>query len=72
MENFWENATFFNAKNWHIFAGFELFFPSYSILLTFEIELLFPKDSQILVDDFVHQNFGNWTILSWFMAIFMK
>ena len=40
--------------------------------LTLRIELMFPKDSQILVDDFRHQNFGIWTILSWIMAIFMK
>ena len=54
---------FFNAKNWPIFASFEPFFPSHSILLTFGIELMLPNDGQILVDDFRHQNFGIWTFL---------
>ena len=58
------NFNFFNAKNWPIFASFEPSFPSRSIFLIFGIKLVFPKDSQILVDDFRHQNFGIWTILS--------
>ena len=32
---------------------------------------MFPKDGQILVDDFRHQNFVIWTILSKVMAVFM-
>ena len=32
------NFNFFNVKNWPIFAGFEPFLPSISILLIFEIE----------------------------------
>ena len=32
-------------------------------VLTFGIELMFPKDGQILVVDFRHQNFGIWTFL---------
>jgi len=46
------NFSFFNAKNWPIFADFAPFFPSHSILLTFWIELMLPNDGQILVDDF--------------------
>ncbi len=57
------NFNFFNAKNWPIFADFEPFFLSHSILLTFGIELMLPNDGQILVDDFRHQNFGSWTFL---------
>jgi len=43
------NFNFFNAKNWPIFADFEPFFPSHSILLTFGIELMLPNDGQTLV-----------------------
>ena len=57
------NFNFFNKKNWPIFADFEPFFPSHSILLTFGIELMLPNDGQILVDDFRHQNFGIWMFL---------
>ena len=57
------NFNFFNAKKLPIFADFEPFFPSHSILLTFGIELMLPNDGQILVDDFRHQNFGIWTFL---------
>ena len=63
---------FCNVKNWPIFANFEPFFPSNSILLIFWIEWMFPKCSQILVQDFRHQNFGIWIILGWVMAIFVK
>ena len=66
------NFNFFNAKNWPIFASFEPSFPSSSIFLTFGIELMFPEDSQILVHDFRHQNFGIWTFLGWVMAILVK
>ena len=45
---------------------------SSSIFLTFWIELMFPKDGQILVDDFRHQNFGIWTFLVEVMAILVK
>ena len=55
---------FFNVKNWPIFADFESFLPSNSMLLIFGIELMIPKDSQILVDDFRHQNFVIWTFLA--------
>ena len=65
------NFNFFNAKNWHIFASFEPSFCSSSIFLTFVIELRFPNDSQILVDDFRHQNFEIWTFLGEVMAIFI-
>ena len=64
--------NFFNGKNWPVFAGFELFFPSNSILQTFEIKLMLPNDGQMLVNDFRHKNFGISIILSWVMAIFMK
>ena len=63
---------FCNVKNWPIFANFEPFFPSNSILLIFWIEWMFPKCSQILVQDFRHKNFGIWIILGWVVAIFMK
>ena len=66
------NFNFFNAKNWHIFASFEHSFCSSSIFLTFVIELRFPNDSQILVDDFRHQNFGIWTFLGEVMAILVE
>ena len=74
LGNFWENSIliFCNVKNWPIFANFEPFFPSNSILLIFWIEWMFPKCSQILVQDFRHQNFGIWIILGWVMAIFVK
>ena len=74
LGNFWENSIliFCNVKNWPIFANFEPFFPSNSILLIFWIEWMFPKSSQILVQDFRHQNFGIWIILGWVMAIFVK
>ena len=58
------NFNFFNAKNWPIFASFEPFFPSISILLIFGIEQMFPQDSQILVDDSRHKNFAIWTFLA--------
>ena len=72
--SFWEISIsiFCNAKNWPIFANFEPFFPSNSILLIFWIERMFPKCSQILVQDFRHQNFGIWIILGWVMAILVK
>ncbi len=57
------NFNFFNAKKLPIFADFEPFFTSQSILLTFVIELMLPNDGQILVDPFKHQNFGIWTFL---------
>ena len=74
LGNFWENSIliFCNVKNLPIFANFEPFFPSNSILLIFWIEWMFPKCSQILVQDFRHQNFGIWIILGWVMAIFVK
>ena len=74
LGNFWENSIliFCNVKNWPIFANFEPFFPSNSILLIFWIEWMFPKCSQILVQDFRHQNFGIWIILGWVMAILVK
>ena len=74
LENFLRkcNFNFFNAKNWPVFAGFEHFFPSHSILQTFKIKLMLPKDGQMLVNDFRHQNFGISIILSWVMTIFMK
>ena len=74
LGNFWENSIliFCNVKNWPIFANFEPFFPSNSILLIFWIEWMFPKSSQILVQDFRHQNFGIWIILGWVMAILVK
>ena len=64
--------NFFNAEIWPIFASFEPSFCSSSIFLTFWIELRFPKDSQILVDDFRHQNFWIWTFLGEVMAILVK
>ena len=64
--------NFFNAKIWPIFASFEPSFCSSSIFLTFWIELRFPKDSQISVDDFRHQNFWIWTFLGEVMAILVK
>ena len=64
--------NFFNAKIWPIFASFDPYFCSSSIFLTFENELMFPKDGQILVDDFRHQNFGIWTFLVEVMAILVK
>ena len=74
LGNFWENSIliFCNVKNLPIFANFEPFFPSNSILLIFWIKWMFPKCSQILVQDFRHQNFGIWIILGWVMAIFVK
>ena len=54
------------------FASFEPSFCSSSIFLTFWTELMFPKDSQILVDDFRHQDFGIWTFLGEVMAILVK
>ena len=61
---------------WHvakaIFASFQPFFPSSSIILIFGIGLMYPQDCQILVDDFRHQNFAIWASLVWVMAIFMK
>ena len=74
LGNFWENSIliFCNVKNLPIFANFEPFFPSNSILLIFWIEWMFPKCSQILVQDFRHQNFGIWIILGWVMAILVK
>ena len=33
---------------------------------------MFPQDSQILVDDFRHQNIAIWTFLAWVMVIFLK
>ena len=59
-------------QNWPIFANFELFSPSNSILLIFLIEWMFPKGSQILVHDFRHQKFEIWTFLGWVMAILVK
>ena len=38
-------------------------FLAYGILLKLRVKLMFPNDSQILVDDFRHQNFGIWTFL---------
>ena len=69
---FWENANliFFNVKYWPILQVLIFFSPLLQFFFTFGIELMFPTDSQILVDDFSHQNFGIWTILSWVMAIF--
>ena len=64
--------NFFNAKNWPIFASFEPSFCSSSIFLTFWIELMFPKDGQLPVDDFRHQNFGIWTFLGEVMAILVE
>ena len=64
--------NFFNAEIWPIFASFEPSFCSSSIFLTFWIELRFPKDSQISVDDFRHQNFWIWTFLGEVMAILVK
>ena len=51
LGNLWENSIliFCNVKNLPIFANFEHFFPSNSILLIFWIEWMFPKCSQILV-----------------------
>ena len=66
------NFIFFNAKKLAYFCRFWTFFLLYFNFKTFGIELMFPTDSQILVDDFRHQNFGIWTILSWVMAIFIK
>ena len=40
--------------------------------LTFWIELMFPKDGQLPVDDFRHQNFGIWTFLVEVTAILVK
>ena len=56
------------------FASLEPFFPSSFIFLTLRIELMFPKDSQIFVDDFRHQNFGIWSFLwlTYLMAILVK
>ena len=64
--------NFFNAKIWPIFASFEPSFCSISIFLTFWIELMFPKDGQLLVDDFRHLNFGIWTLLVEVMPILVK
>ena len=71
---FWENAIliFLMQKIGLILQVLNLFSPLLQFFLTFGIELMVPTDSQILVDDFRHQNFGIWTILSWIMAIFMK
>ena len=66
------NFNFLQCKNWPIFANFEPFFPSISILLIFWIEWMFPKGTQILVHDFRHQNFRIWTFLGWVIALFMK
>ena len=66
------NVNFLQCKNWPIFANFEPFFPSNSILLIFGIEWMFPNCSQILVQEFRHQNFGIWIILGWVMAILVK
>ena len=48
---------------WHvakaIFASFQPFFPSSSIILIFGIGLMYPQDCQILVDDFRHPKFCN-------------
>ena len=49
-----------------------LLFALVPYFLTFWIELMFPKDGQILVDDFRHQNFGIWTFLVEVMAILVK
>ena len=43
-----------------------------SIFLTFVIKLIVPNDSQILVDDFRHQNFEIWTFLVEVMVILVK
>ena len=64
--------NFFNAKNWPIFASFEPSFCSSSIFLTLWIQLMFPKDGQLPVDDFRHQNFGIWTFLVEVMVILVK
>ena len=63
---------FFNAKNWPIFASFDPSLSSSFIFLTFWIELMFPKDGQIPVDDLRHQNFWIWTFLDEVMAILVK
>ena len=47
------------AKNGQFLLVFNLSFP-----LLFEIEKMFPQDSQILVADFGHQNFAIWTFLA--------
>ena len=64
--------NFFHAKNLPIFASFDLSLCSSSIFLTFWIELMFPKDGLILVDDFRHHNLGIWTFLVEVMAISVK
>ncbi len=73
--------NFFNGKNWPVFAGFELFFPSHSILQTFEIRLMLPKDGQMLVNDFRQRflpkywlksminNFDKWSTLNFFFQL---
>ena len=64
---------FFAMQNFGLFLQIlTLLFCSSSIFLTFWIELMFPKDGQILVDDFRHQNFGIWTFLVEVMVILVK
>ena len=71
---FWENAIliFLMQKIGLILQVLNLFSPLLQFFLTFGIELMVPTDSQILVDDFRHQNFGIWTVLGWVMAILVK
>ena len=64
--------NFFNAKIWPIFASFEPSFCSSSIFFDFLDWINVPKDGQLPVDDFRHQNFGIWTFLVEVMAISVK
>ena len=51
---------------------FKVSSPVNSLFMTILIEWMFPKDGQMLVHRFRHQNFGIWTIFGWITAFLMK
>ena len=51
---------------------FKVSSPVNLLFMTVLIEWMFPQDGQILVDGFMNQNFGNWTIFGWVIAFLMK
>ena len=51
---------------------FKVSSPVNLLFMTILIKWMFPHDGQILVDGFMDQNFGNWSIFGRVIAFLMK